>query len=228
MTLANATVQASDPLPAAAQRFVRTEHIPTGYSPWRHMALTLVLATLLATLGAVLAARARPADWLGLPVFLVIANFIEWMVHRNPMHRPLRPRIMYRNHAQLHHLAFTDGNMVIGPTRDLGLIMMPWYTMLGLFVVASPVMVVAGILRGPGLAGVFLLGAVGYFLFYEALHALYHLPDATLDRAGIGRLRAFRRLQAHHRHHHILGRMAAVNFNVTVPLMDRLFGTLEK
>jgi hypothetical protein len=175
-----------------------------------------------------LAARARPADWLGLPVFLVIANFIEWMVHRNPMHRPLRPRIMYRNHAQLHHLAFTDGNMVIGPTRDLGLIMMPWYTMLGLFVVASPVMVVAGVLRGPGLAGVFLLGAVGYFLFYEALHALYHLPDATLDRAGIGRLRAFRRLQAHHRHHHILGRMAAVNFNVTVPLMDRLFGTLEK
>ena len=95
--------------------------------------------------------------------------------------------------------------------------MMPWYTMLGLFVVASPVMVVAGLLRGPGLAGVFLLGAVAYFLCYETLHALYHLPDATLDRAGIGRVRAFRRLQAHHRHHHVLGRMAEVNFNVTVP-----------
>jgi sterol desaturase/sphingolipid hydroxylase (fatty acid hydroxylase superfamily) len=228
MTLANATAPDPAAPPAAAQRFVRAEHIPAGYSPWRHMALTLLLATLLATLGLALAARAHGADWLGLPVFFVIANFIEWMVHRNPMHRPLRPRIMYRNHAQLHHLAFTDGNMVIGPTRDLGLIMMPWYTMLGLFVVASPVMVAAGVLRGPGLAGVFLLGAVAYFLFYELLHALYHLPDAMLDRAGIGRLRAFRRLQAHHRHHHILGRMAAVNFNVTVPLMDRLFGTLEK
>ena len=230
MTLANATLPdpAAAPMAGAAQRFVRAEHIPAGYSPWRHMALTLVLATLLATLGLVLAARAHGADWLGLPAFFVIANFIEWMVHRNPMHRPLRPRILYRNHAQLHHLAFTDGNMVIGPTRDLGLIMMPWYTMLGLFAVASPIMAIAGVLRGPGLAGVFLLGAVGYFLCYEALHALYHLPDATLDRAGIGRLRAFRRLQAHHRHHHILGRMAAVNFNVTVPLMDRLFGTLEK
>jgi hypothetical protein len=228
MTLANATVPDPGAPPGAAQRFVRADHIPAGYSPWRHMALTLLLAMLLATLGLALASRAHAADWLGLPVFFVIANFIEWMVHRNPMHRPLRPRIMYRNHAQLHHLAFTDANMVIGPTRDLGLIMMPWYTMLGLFVVASPVMVVAGVLRGPGLAGVFLLGAVGYFLFYELLHALYHLPDATLNRAGIGRLRAFRRLQAHHRHHHILGRMAAVNFNVTVPLMDRLFGTLEK
>jgi hypothetical protein len=227
MTRANATLPNGGGLPAAV-RFARAEHIPTGYSPWRHMALTLVLAMALATLGLVLAARARTADWLGLPVFLVIANFIEWMVHRNPMHRPLRPRLLYKNHAQLHHLAFTDANMVIGRTTDLGLIMMPWYTMLGLFAVASPIMALAGVLRGPGLAGVFLLGAVAYFLCYETLHALYHLPDATLDRAGIGRLRAFRRLQAHHRHHHILGRMAAVNFNVTVPLMDRLFGTLEK
>jgi hypothetical protein len=227
MTLANATLPERSPT-AAELRFVRADHIPAGYSPWRHMALTLALATVLATLGLALAARARPTDWLLLPVFLVIANFIEWMVHRNPMHRPLRPRIMYRNHAQLHHLAFTDGSMVIGKTDDLGLIMMPWYTMLGLFVVASPIMVIAGVLRGPGLAGVFLLGAVAYFLCYETLHALYHLPDATLDRAGIGRVRAFRRLQAHHRHHHILGRMAAVNFNVTFPLMDRLFGTLEK
>ena len=231
MTQANATLPdpgSASHAPAAELRFVRADHIAAGYSPWRHMALTLVLATLLATLGLGLAARARAADWLLLPAFLVIANFIEWMVHRNPMHRPLRPRIMYRNHAQLHHLAFTDGHMVIGPTRDLGLIMMPWYTMLGLFVLASPTMLAAGLLRGPGLAGVFLLGAVGYFLCYELLHALYHLPDAVLDRAGIGRVRAFRRLQAHHRHHHILGRMAAVNFNVTFPLMDRLFGTLEK
>jgi sterol desaturase/sphingolipid hydroxylase (fatty acid hydroxylase superfamily) len=231
MTQASATLPEADPASArssAELRFVRADHIAAGYSPWRHMALTLVLAILLATLGLALAARARTTDWLLLPAFLVIANLIEWMVHRHPMHRPLRPRIMYRNHAQLHHLAFTDGQMVIGPTRDLGLIMMPWYTMLGLFGLTSPIMIVAGLLRGPGLAGVFLLGAVGYFLCYELLHALYHLPDATLDRAGIGRLRAFRRLQAHHRHHHILGRMAAVNFNVTFPLWDRLLGTLER
>ena len=227
MTRANATLPNGGGLPAAV-RFARAEHIPAGYSPWRHMALTLVLAAALASLGLVLAARARAVDWFGLPVFLVIANLIEWMVHRNPMHRPLRPRLLYKNHAQLHHLAFTDANMVIERTTDLGLIMMPWYTMLGLFVVASPVMIAAGFLRGPGLAGVFLLGAVGYFLSYELLHALYHQPDATLNRAGIGRSRLFRWLQAHHRHHHILSRMAHVNFNVTFPLMDRLLGTFER
>src|SRR5436190_15581025 len=153
MTLANATLPRGAP-PAAELRFVRADHLAAGYSPWRHMTLTLVLATALATLGVALAVRARPGDWLLLPVFWVIANFIEWMVHRNPMHRPLRPRIMYRNHAQLHHLAFTERNMEITRSPELGLIMMPWYTMIGMFVVTSPVLVIAGLLRGPALAGV--------------------------------------------------------------------------
>ena len=216
------------PLPAVAARFARAEHLEPGYVAGRHIALTLTLAGLLATGGALLARRAHAVDWLVAPAFFIVANFIEWMVHRNPMHRPLQPRIMYRNHAMLHHLAFTEGNMPITRSVELGLVMMPWYTMLGLFVVASPVMVLAGIVRGPGLAGVFLLAAVAYFLLYETLHALYHLPDATLNRIGVGRWRWFRALQAHHRHHHVLGRMAHVNFNVTFPLMDRLLGTNER
>jgi sterol desaturase/sphingolipid hydroxylase (fatty acid hydroxylase superfamily) len=161
-------------------------------------------------------------------VFFVIANLIEWTVHRFPMHRPLPPRFMYKNHTLIHHLAFTDQNMPIVRPVELGLIMMPWYTILGLFGVTSPVLIAAGLVRGVGLSGVFLLMAVGCFLTYETLHALYHLPDATLDRAGIGRVGVFRRLQAHHRHHHVLARMSHVNFNVTFPLMDTLFGTREK
>ncbi|HLK92767.1 MAG TPA: hypothetical protein VKZ18_22935 [Polyangia bacterium] len=215
-------------LPAAAARFVRAEHLRAGYSPGRHAARTLAIATTLGAVGGWLASRAHPRDWVLAPIFFVVANFIEWMIHRHPMHHPRPPRFMYANHTLLHHLAFTDGNMPITRAAELGLVMMPWYTMLGLFVLASPIMVLAGLVRGPGLAGVFLLAAVGYFLMYETLHALYHLPDATLVRLGVGRSGLFKRLQAHHAHHHILGRMAHVNFNVTIPLMDVVLGTNEK
>jgi hypothetical protein len=211
----------------AADRFVRAQHLPVGYSPWSHMGRTAALATALGALGVALAWHARPLDWVLMPIFFFVANFMEWAVHRYPMHHPMWPRIMYQNHAMSHHIAFTEHNMPVAEARELGLVMMPWYTMLGLFVVASPVMLLAAALRGPGLAGVFLLGAVVYFAFYETMHALYHLPDATLDRVGLGRARVFRRMQAHHTHHHILRRMAFVNFNVTVPLMDWLLGTKE-
>ena len=215
-------------LPVAAARFVRAEHLAPRYSPARHVALTVTIASAIAALGVHLAARARPGDWALAPIFLVVANLIEWMVHRHPMHHPQPPRLMYRNHTLLHHLAFTHGQMPITRPAELGLVMMPWYTMIGIFVVTSPVIVLAGFLRGPGLAGIFLLAAVAYFLTYETLHALYHLPDATLNRFGIGRWRLFRALRAHHTHHHILGRMAHVNFNVTIPLMDAVLGTKER
>jgi hypothetical protein len=231
MPRAQATSRAPQPaeaVAAAASHFVRAEHIAAGYTPGQHIRRTLSIAAVISAFGITLATRAHAADWLMMPVIWVVGNFIEWAFHRFPMHRPLTPRLLYKNHAQLHHLAFTDANMETDSPRDLGLIMMPWYTMVGLFVVASPVMLLAGALRGPGLAGVFLLGAVAYFLFYETLHALYHLPDATLDRIGVGRWRLFRRLQAHHAHHHVLRRMSHVNFNVTIPLMDWLLRTGEQ
>ena len=114
----------------------------------------------------------------------MVANFLEWTVHRFPMHRPLQPRIMYRNHAQLHHIAFTDGQHADRKAPELGLVMMPWYTMLGLFVVASPVMIVAGFAARPGAGGRVRAGRGHLLPCYETMHALYHLTDETLDRRG--------------------------------------------
>jgi hypothetical protein len=143
------------------------------------------------------------------------------------MHRPLPPKILYTNHALIHHRAFLHDSMPINNTRELGLIMMPWYTMLGLFLVASPVGLLAAWWRGWGAAGIFFFAAALYFVSYEGLHALYHLPDGSLRRIGLGG-RSFDRMRSHHRHHHRLDRMAHVNFNVTFPLMDWALGTRER
>jgi len=205
-----------------------TDKIPPRYSHRVQMARTAALATGLLVIAAAVGRHAPPAAWLLLPAVWVFANFFEWTVHRFPMHRALVPRIMYRNHAQIHHTAFTDEAMAIEEPRELWLIMMPWYTIVMLLVAASPAAVAVALVGGLPLAGIFYVGALSYFLFYEALHAAYHLPATTLKRLGLGEGTLFAKLRAHHAHHHTLKRMAHVNFNVTVPLADTLLGTRER
>jgi hypothetical protein len=204
----------------------RAEHIEPGYSPGWHAARSLTLATIIGAFGLYLARTATAWDWLFVPAFFLAANAIEWSVHRGPMHHLVGPRFFYANHTLLHHRAFLHDHLQVDDMRELGLIMMPWYTMLLIFGIASPIALVAGLIRGSGVAGMFFFVAAGYFLLYESLHALYHMPDPLLRRWHLGG-RIFRALQAHHRHHHRLDRMSHVNFNVTVPLMDWVMRTKE-
>jgi hypothetical protein len=206
----------------------RAENIPAGFVPANQIARTAVLAVVLLGAAAVVARGARPAQWLLIPAFWVFANFFEWTVHRFPMHRPLVPRMMYRNHAGIHHGAFGDDSMAMIDPRELFLIMMPWYTIVLLLVAASPVAIVAALLGGAPLAGIFYIGALTYFLFYETVHALYHVAPERLARFGIRPDGLFARMRAHHARHHAPRRMAHVNFNVTVPLADSVFGTRER
>ncbi|HEY8924626.1 MAG TPA: hypothetical protein VIU64_09605 [Polyangia bacterium] len=205
-----------------------SDKIPPRYSYRAQIARTAALATVLLVIAIAIGRHASGAAWLLLPAVWVFANFFEWTVHRFPMHRALVPRIMYRNHAQIHHTAFTDEAMAIGEPRELWLIMMPWYTIVMLLVAASPVAIALALVGGLPLAGIFYVGALSYFLFYEAVHAAYHLPPATLERLGLGEGTLFARLRAHHAHHHALRRMAHVNFNVTIPLADTVLGTRER
>lgn len=220
------------PVPDAAgarpHKYSREATTDPGFSLGRHLAQTLGVAAAIAALGAWLARDASAAWWLLAPVFWVIANFFEWATHKYPMHRPLVPRMMYRNHAIVHHNAFDGDDQEIRDVTELSVVMMPWYTLLVIFAGATPIALLAALVGGPGLAGVFLVSAVGYFLLYETIHTLHHLPGAVLRRSAVGRSRWLARMRAHHHHHHQLRNMARVNFNVTPPLADAVLGTLER
>ena len=213
---------------ARPHKYSREATTDPRFSLGRHLAQTLGVAAEIAALGVWLSRDASPMWWLLAPVFWGIANFFEWATHKYPMHRPLVPRMMYRNHAIVHHNAFDGDDQEIRDITELSVVMMPWYTLLVIFAGATPIALVAALVGGPGLAGVFLVSAVGYFLLYETIHTLHHLPGTLLRRSAIGRSRALARLRAHHHHHHQLRHMARVNFNVTFPLADRVLGTLEQ
>lgn len=211
--------------PGARRAFSREAAVIPGWTLSRHVARTLAIAAGIAALGGWLVAGGAWWVWLAVPLFWLVANVFEWAMHRYPMHRPMVPRVLYQNHARVHHPAFDGTNQEIRSTHELSLVMMPWYTLLLVFVFASPIAIAAALVGGPALAGVFLLSSVAYFLFYELVHTLHHLPQATLRRSWWGRRRMLAAMWRHHHAHHQLDRMTEVNFNVTFAIADRLLGT---
>lgn len=174
-----------------------------------------------------LARSARLADAWIVPAYLVAANVSEYLVHRLLMHRPLWPRTFYKNHTLGHHRAFHHDSMEIGSWRELDLVMMPWFSLLAILLALAPLGALVGRSLGRGAAGLLLVTAVISFVTYEGMHALYHLPLPLLRGLRLLDNRVFRFLYDHHRHHHRLTRMRWTNFNISLPLSDRCFGTIE-
>jgi len=198
------------------------------FSLARHLAKVLGVAAVILAGGVWLARGAAGWQWALVPVFWAVANVFEWIMHRFPMHRPLQPRILYVNHAIHHHRAFDGDAQEIRTLRDLSVVMMPWYTLVFVFAMASPIAFVAALVGGPALAGVFLVSAVLYFLLYEVIHTLHHLSPVQLAKVPLGTSAAIAALRRQHHAHHQLRRMTEINFNVTFPLADLLFGTYER
>lgn len=130
---------------------------------------------------------------------------------------------MYERHAGQHHRFFTDRHMALESTRDLKAVLFP-AVMISFFLLAFalPVGLLLASLATPNVAWLFVATAMAYFMNYEALHLLYHLPQDSAA-GGLGIVRRLRRL---HQAHHDPRLMAHYNFNITYPIGDLLFGTL--
>ena len=216
------------PIPDAVARFraeYRANEIPRGYQPLLHLAFTFGLGT--AALVACLVALddVRPLEWLAVPATFLYANFAEYVGHRWPMHRPFRGLgLVYKRHAKQHHRYFTDDAMPLTDLTDLRAVLFPPLLVVfffGLF--GTPVWLALRLLVSANVAWLFLATALAYFLNYEILHTSHHLPQRVLDRLPL-----LRRLATLHRIHHDPSRMAHVNFNITYPIGDWLFGTRAK
>jgi hypothetical protein len=198
-----------------------------GFSLRRHFAAFGAMAVAATAIGIWLARSARLADLWIVPVYLLAANVAEYLMHRLLMHRPIWPRAFYRSHTLGHHRAFHHDSMPIETWPELELVIMPWFSLALFFVAMAPVVVAVGWAFGRGAAGLFLLTGVATFVLYEGMHTLYHFPAPALRRMGLASNRVFRFLHDHHIHHHRLKRMRWTNFNISMPLSDACFRTLE-
>jgi len=189
--------------------------IPRWYSPWLHLAFPAVVGVAIAAFALTRIEALRSWQIALVPLFLVLANAIEWHSHRGLLHRRTRPlEQLYVRHTPQHHAIYVAEDMFIRDWRELKLILLPAWGILAILAASSPVAIVLFALGERNVAALWVATVVVYVLSYEWLHLAYHLPADGL----IGRLRVTRWLRRHHQRHHAPNLMQRWNFNVTVPL----------
>jgi len=206
------------------RREFRATQIGPHYRGAAHLGFTFATGIAVIVVALMSLHDVRPVEWLTVPLTFLYANLAEYLGHRGPMHHPRQGlRIIYERHAGQHHRFFTSEVMTLEGTRDLKVVLFP-VLMISFFLLcfALPVGLLLGWLASANVAWLFVLTAMAYFLNYEALHLIYHLPASSV----LGSLPLVARLRRLHQLHHDTRLMAHYNFNITYPIGDLLFGTL--
>lgn len=214
------------PISTLAYRKQYQEQItPARYSGKRHIAIVLLVGTILIT--ALLfrfAPEARPVDWLVVPLTLVMASFVEYWVHRVVMHHPIPGlRAAFERHARRHHRYFTPEAMTFTSDRDLHAVLFPPVLLVLFATIAALLGALVALIWNATVGALFAATALAYYMAYETLHFSYHLAE----RVPGSRWRWLAFLARHHRLHHDPRQMLACNFNLVFPLFDWVFGTLR-
>jgi hypothetical protein len=201
----------------------RRDHVPPQYRGALHLLFTFGVG------GAALAicisrlVDVQPLEWLTVPLTFLYTNLAEYWGHRGPMHHKTRGLgLVYERHTRQHHRFFTHVAMPVDSLRDLRAVLFPPILMtFFLATFALPVALLLARFTSGNVGWLFAATSLAYFLNYEVLHLVYHLPD----RYAVARWPFVGRLRRLHQAHHDPRLMAQFNFNITYPIGDRLFGT---
>ena len=204
----------------------REKYIPEGYSGPPQLATPVTLSLAVAVLCGFLLEAVQPMEWLTIPLTFLYANLSEYLGHRGPMHRKTRfLEAIFERHSVWHHSFFTEEAASYDTSNGFKAVLFP--PMLLVFFIgcfAVPVGALLYFLVSPNVCFLFVLTAVLYFLNYELLHFAYHMDP----QSAIGRLPFIGKLRRHHLRHHNRSLMTTRNFNITYPICDYLFGTLDR
>lgn len=158
---------------------------------------------------------------LGFAGGVVYGSFFEWALHRYVMHRPiLFLRYPFQAHALTHHAIFGSGpDYHLRHAEHAGKVRMAWWNGPVLLLINAPIAGFVSWSAGSAWAGGGFMAAVAvYYALYESLHWCMHVPR----RRWFQSWRSFRRIDRHHRLHHL---RSDRNLNVVLPLADAVLGT---
>jgi sterol desaturase/sphingolipid hydroxylase (fatty acid hydroxylase superfamily) len=208
---------------AHAFRQTMLDAVPRWYSPWGHLAGTVGIGISALALSIWRIEGLRSVELWTIPCVFVLANLVEWYVHKNVMHRRWRPMVMlYQRHTPEHHRVFRYDDMAIHSPRELRLVLIPAIGVLGIVLMAATPAILLGLLVSSNVGWLWVMTAALYVVGYELTHLCYHLPERSI----IYRIPFMRFLREHHARHHAPSLMRRWNFNVTIPVGDLVFRTV--
>ncbi|CAM4173531.1 sterol desaturase family protein [Corallococcus sp. ZKHCc1 1396] len=215
------------PVPRQVQAFreeYRARLIGPGYQGWAHFAFTSLVCLTGIVLAVAQLESVRPWELLEVPGVFILANGVEFLGHRGPMHHKRRGLgLLFERHTAQHHRFFTHEAMAYDSPRDFKMVLFPPVLLLFfLGAVAAPLGALCFLLISANAGWLFVASAVAYYLAYEWVHFSTHLLNGHWST----RLPVVRFLRRHHQVHHDPSRMGRHNFNITFPLADWLVGTL--
>src|SRR6478735_7608773 len=148
---------------AAFRAKYRAEQIGPRYSGAAHFLFTTFasLTIITATLWGL-----RAPGWAALatvPIAFLVANAGEYFGHRGPMHHRTRGLgILFKRHTLQHHHFFTAAAMSYESSRDVKMVLFPWYMIVFFFGgMALPLGAGVWLLFGANVARLFVATIVG-------------------------------------------------------------------
>lgn len=164
--------------------------------------------------------------WVAAIGAILLADLIEYALHRWPMHKRRRlTRALFKHHTIAHHRFFTYETMGIRNLSEVTYVLSSIPVMVVTLVLTFAI--AGGLVLALGTSGgMFVGGMLGVWTtFKQVIHMAFHLPDRWM-RLPVLRGRVFQAMKEHHAIHHDPRMMRKWNFNIGVPLYDALFGTL--
>ena len=155
-------------------------------------------------------------------VYFLYGSYFEWFFHRYLFHSPKYWYRAFREHTLVHHQIYKGDNTYYADEHEHPeKVAMDWWALPAMVGFHLPFLWLIQRITGiPSMWG----GAAAiatYYLLYESLHWVMHVPSAV---KFLWRFRAFRYLDAHHKVHH---KYMLSNLNVILPLADLTLGTLR-
>jgi len=162
-------------------------------------------------------------ELIAIPLFLMTASLVEYLVHRYPLHHRLPLGGMtYQQHTLRHHQYFTDEAIEARLAKEYHLVLFPvWGVVLIQYGVNLPLSLLTARMLGDRIGMIALVIGVFFFFIYETVHAICHFPA----EAELFKIRWIWNLREHHRIHHRKSLMSNHNFNIVYPFWDRIFRT---